>query len=92
MAKPGHQLSVLRFSWFYSVPPGDFRDITLKLGHDRYLPNPFQFTYYPFIRRCRVLAIEKALLSKVQINLMSHNVHFLQAVGSAASPPVLRQN
>jgi len=29
--------------WFSSVPPGKFWDSTLKLGHDRFLPNPFQF-------------------------------------------------
>jgi len=29
--------------WFSSVPPGEYRDSTLKLGHDRFLPNPFQF-------------------------------------------------
>jgi hypothetical protein len=31
------------FSWFSSVPPGECRDSILKLGHDRFLPNPFQF-------------------------------------------------
>jgi hypothetical protein len=31
------------FSWFSSVPPGEFKDSTLVLGHDRFLPNPFQF-------------------------------------------------
>jgi hypothetical protein len=33
------------FSWFSSVPPGKFRDNTLKLGHDRFLPSPFQFIH-----------------------------------------------
>jgi len=28
--------------WFSSVPPGECRSSTLKLGHDRFLPNPFQ--------------------------------------------------
>jgi len=28
---------------FSSVFPGEFRDSTLKLGHDRFLPNPFPF-------------------------------------------------
>jgi hypothetical protein len=27
--------------WSSSVPPGECRDSTLKLGHDRFLPNPF---------------------------------------------------
>jgi hypothetical protein len=30
-----------RFSWVSSVPPGKCRDS--KLGHDRFLPHPFQF-------------------------------------------------
>jgi hypothetical protein len=33
----------LGFPWFISVLPGEFRDSTLKLGHDLFLPNPFQF-------------------------------------------------
>jgi hypothetical protein len=32
----------LRFVAF-SVLPGEYRDSTLKLGDDRFLPNPFQF-------------------------------------------------
>jgi hypothetical protein len=32
------------FSWFASFPPDECWDSTLKLGHDRFLPNPFQFT------------------------------------------------
>jgi hypothetical protein len=31
------------FSWFYSVPPGECRNSILQLGHDSFLPNPFQF-------------------------------------------------
>jgi hypothetical protein len=31
------------FSWFSSVPPGECRDSILKLGNDRFLPNPLQF-------------------------------------------------
>jgi hypothetical protein len=30
-------------SWFSSVLPEECRDSALKLGHDRFLPNPFQF-------------------------------------------------
>jgi hypothetical protein len=35
----------------FSVPPGEYRDGALKLSHDRFLPNSFQFiiTYHPFI-------------------------------------------
>jgi hypothetical protein len=31
------------FSWFASVLPGECREIILKLGHDRFLSNHFQF-------------------------------------------------
>jgi hypothetical protein len=30
------------FSWLSSVSRGEFKDSTLVLGHDRFLPNPFQ--------------------------------------------------
>jgi hypothetical protein len=40
---PGDRLSSLRFLWFSSVPPGYCRDSTLKLGHDRFLPDIFKF-------------------------------------------------
>jgi hypothetical protein len=33
------------FSWFSSVPPGKYRDSFLKLGHDSFLPNPFQLSF-----------------------------------------------
>jgi uncharacterized membrane protein len=29
---------VSSFSWFSSVPPGECGTVTLKLGHDRFLP------------------------------------------------------
>jgi hypothetical protein len=32
-----------RVSWLSSVPPGKFQEFSLKLGYDRFLPNPFQF-------------------------------------------------
>jgi hypothetical protein len=31
------------FLWISSIPPGEYRDSTLNLGHDRFLRNPFQF-------------------------------------------------
>jgi hypothetical protein len=40
---PSYQLSWLKFLWFSSIPPDECMDSTLKLGHDRFLPNPFQF-------------------------------------------------
>jgi hypothetical protein len=36
----------MRFWWFSSVPPEECRDSTLTLGHDRFLPNSFQFTIH----------------------------------------------
>jgi hypothetical protein len=30
------------YSWFFSVPSGKCRFISLKLGHNNFLPNPFQ--------------------------------------------------
>jgi hypothetical protein len=33
----------LGVSWFSSILPGKYRDTTLKLGHDRFLPNPLHF-------------------------------------------------
>jgi hypothetical protein len=52
------------FSWFLSVPLGEYRNITLQLVHDRFLPNPFQF----IIRRYIVLVVEKASFNKLQTN------------------------
>jgi hypothetical protein len=45
---PGSNISLdtshLRgFPWFSSVPRDECRDGTLKLGHDRFLPNTLQF-------------------------------------------------
>jgi hypothetical protein len=31
------------FLWLSPVPTGEFKDSTLALGNDRFLPNPFQF-------------------------------------------------
>jgi hypothetical protein len=42
-SRPGYQQCCLRFSRSSSVPPGEYRDSTLKLGHYRLLPNPFKF-------------------------------------------------
>jgi hypothetical protein len=39
-------------SWFYSVPPEECRDSALKLGHDRFLPNSFQFIIHLSPIRC----------------------------------------
>jgi hypothetical protein len=33
----------------FSVHPGECLDSTLKLGHDRFLPNPFQFITIHFL-------------------------------------------
>jgi hypothetical protein len=65
--RPGDRLSWLRFSWFSSVPPGKCRDSTLKLGHDRFLPHPFQCFIHlsSFHSTLIVLVAEKASLNKL---------------------------
>jgi len=62
----GDRLSWLRFSWFSTVPPRECRDSTLKLGHDRFVPNPFQFIIR--LSYHRHLVIEKASLNKLPTN------------------------
>jgi hypothetical protein len=41
------------YSWLSSVLSREYRDSTLKVVYDRFLPNPFQFIIHehPFIRR-----------------------------------------
>jgi hypothetical protein len=54
---PRDRLPWLRFSWFSSVPPGEFQDSTLKSGQTasfQILSNS-SFTYHPIIRRYIVL-------------------------------------
>jgi hypothetical protein len=49
---PGDRLSWLRFSCFSSVPPSEFQDSALKLGHDPsylILFNSSSFTNHPII-------------------------------------------
>jgi hypothetical protein len=46
-SRPGARLSLLRFSWIFSVSPGKCRVSALKIGHDRLLPQPFQFIIHP---------------------------------------------
>jgi hypothetical protein len=43
----------------------------LKLGHDRFLPHPFQFIilYFPVIRRYTVLELLTPSLNRLQINI-----------------------
>jgi hypothetical protein len=72
----GERLSVLRFSWFSSDPPGECWDSTLKLCHYRLFPkilNISSFTYHPFIRRYIVCVTEKAPLTKLQIKVNKKN-------------------
>jgi hypothetical protein len=54
-------LSLLRFSVAFLSLPGECEDSTLKLGHDCFLLNPFQFIihYHPFIWQNIVLVTEK---------------------------------
>jgi hypothetical protein len=59
-----------------SVPPGECRDITSKLGNDRFLPNPFQFIHVSPIHSTLyiVLVTDKALLNKLQIDAVSYRL------------------
>jgi hypothetical protein len=61
--------------WLFSIPPYECRESTSKLGHDRFLPDPFQFiihvfissfTFRPSIRRYIVSVTENASLNKLQ--------------------------
>jgi hypothetical protein len=56
-SRPRNQVS-WGFSCFFSVSPGKFWDCTLKVGYDRFLPNPFHF-----IRRYMVCVTENASLN-----------------------------
>jgi hypothetical protein len=38
--------SWLNSSWLFSVSAGKCQNITLKLGHDRFVPNPLQFIFH----------------------------------------------
>jgi hypothetical protein len=51
----GHGLSWLRFSWFFSVPPGQCLD-RVSVRPNRFLPDRFQLTSYPTILRYIVCA------------------------------------
>jgi hypothetical protein len=63
------RLSWLRFSWFFSIPPGECRNSTLKLDHARFLPNPFHFiiNLSPFHSTLYSLRCWKALSNKLSI-------------------------
>jgi hypothetical protein len=58
------------FSWFSSVPPDECLDITLKLGYDRFLPNPFQVIIHLVTHSFDAIkwVTEKASLNKLQTN------------------------
>jgi hypothetical protein len=58
------------FLWFYSFPPCECLDGTLKLGHgcSLYILPISSFAYHPFIWRYLVWVTEKASLNKLQIN------------------------
>jgi hypothetical protein len=61
---------VCDFSWFLSVPPGKFWDKTLKVGHSRFLPHPFQFIVHlpPLYWYYIVWVTEKESLNIQQTN------------------------
>jgi hypothetical protein len=63
-------------SWFYSVPPDKCLDSTLKLGHDRFLPNPFQSIFHlAYHSTLHSLVTEKASLNKLPTNSTIHVLH-----------------
>jgi hypothetical protein len=89
ISRSGERLSVLRFSWFSSDPPGEFWDSTLKLCHYRLFPKILyisSFTYHPFIRRYIVCVTEKAPLTKLQVkvNKKSKKISERDSTDSAA--------
>jgi hypothetical protein len=58
------------FSWFSSIPTGECQDSALKLGHDCFLLNPFQFIIHLsqyFMQYYIVWVTEKVSLNKLQI-------------------------
>jgi hypothetical protein len=57
------------FSWISSVSPGTCQDSTLKLGHDRFFPHPFQFIAHlsPFHSTLYSLSYRQSVV-KQQIN------------------------
>jgi hypothetical protein len=64
-----------RLSWemdfvVYVSPPSECRNISLKLGEDRFPPNPFHFIIHvpPFHSTLYILSYWKTSLNKVQIN------------------------
>jgi hypothetical protein len=55
-------------SWVSSVCPRECQDSTLKLGHECFHKNPFQFvTYHPIIRCCIVWVTGKVSQNKLQM-------------------------
>jgi hypothetical protein len=42
-SRPWRLSILIEVLWFFSVTLGEGRDSTLKLGHDHFVPNPFQF-------------------------------------------------
>jgi hypothetical protein len=62
-SRPGDQLFWLRFLVVFLSPSRQMPGYYLKLGHDRFLPHPFQFIvhYHPLIRRCVVWDTESVV-------------------------------
>jgi hypothetical protein len=66
------------FSWFSSVHAGECRGSTLKLGHDRFLPNSIKFIIYFSLFHSTLYSpiYWKSLLNKIQsttVHSSSHN-------------------
>jgi hypothetical protein len=62
-SRPGGRLPWLRVFMVFLSPSRQMLGQYLKLGHDRFLPHPFQFIvhYLPLIRRCIVWDTESVV-------------------------------
>jgi hypothetical protein len=71
-------------SWFFSVPPGGFRDSPLKLGHDCSHPNYFQFIIHlsPFHSMLYSLRYWKKVQTVASSNLIVGHINYEVAVSN----------
>jgi hypothetical protein len=70
-SRPGDWLSWMRVFVLSSVPPGECRNSTLKLGHDRFLPSRFQFIIHLLLFHSTPYSLSYwkiSFLSKLQIS------------------------
>lgn len=60
-------------------PPGDFRDSTLNLRHDRFLPNNFRLVFHvpPFYSTLYIFIATKKTLNELQLHVVCFVVIFV---------------